>query len=281
MPRLIDAIRRGDTAAVEALLDTDPRALARGDEQGMTPLLWAAVQGDVALVHLLLARGADAGVRDSRGATALMLAAERGHLAVVRLLVPSANMDARGEALRSAACAGHQEVLVWLLDEAGAALEYGGTDGRTPLTCAVLGGQAALAEELLSRGAHLEARSSTFLPLENRVDTGWHPLHYAVDRRHPLLVQLLLQAGAQVDAETHEGTTPLMLAARRGDEDSVRLLLQAGADPLRQTQRQATALSLSRAYGKPSVTRLLESRVNDWPLAPVLPFSQRPRDQRN
>jgi ankyrin repeat protein len=72
-----------------------------------------------------------------------------------------------------------------------------------------------------------------------------------------------------------------MLAARRGDEDSVRLLLQAGADPLLRNARQATALSLSRAYGKPSVTRLLESRVNDWPLAPVLPFAPRLRDQRN
>jgi ankyrin repeat protein len=281
MPHLIDAVRRGDLAAVEALLDADPRALGRGDAQGMTPLLWAAFQGDAELTRVLLERGADPEVKASCGATALMLAAERGHLAVVRLLVVPADADARGEALRKAASAGHLELLVWLLDEAGAVLEDQGTDGRTPLTCATLGGHAALAEELLSRGANLESSSSTFLPLENRVDTGWHPLHYAVDRRHPLMVQLLLQAGAHVDAETHEGTTPLMLAARRGDEDSVRLLLRAGADPLRQNQRQASALSLSRSHGKPAVTQLLESRVNDWPLAPVLPASQRPRDQRN
>jgi ankyrin repeat protein len=280
MSQLIDAVRRGDLPAVEALLDADPRALGRGDAQGMTPLLWAAFQGDAEVARVLLARGADAGVKDPRGATALMLAAEGGHLAVVRLLVPSGDADARGEALRCAAGAGHLTMVVWLLDEAGVELEYRGTDGRTPLTCAVLGGHAALAEELLRRGAHLEARSSTFLPLENRVDTGWHPLHYAVDRRHPLLVQLLLQAGARVDARTHDGTTPLMLAAWRGDEDSVRLLLRAGADPLLCNARQATALSLSRSHGKPSVTRLLESRVNDWPLAPVLPPSQHPRDRQ-
>ncbi len=61
----------------------------------------------------------------------------------------------------------------------------------------------------------------------------------------------------------------------------MRLLLQAGADPLLWNARQATALTLSHAYGKPSVTRLLETRVNDWPLAPVLPPSQHPSDPRN
>ena len=51
MTNLIDAVRRGDTAAVEALLDTEPRALARGDEQGMTPLMWARSQAKVAAVQ--------------------------------------------------------------------------------------------------------------------------------------------------------------------------------------------------------------------------------------
>jgi ankyrin repeat protein len=281
MADLIDAVRRGDTSRVEVLLDLEPRALGRGDAQGMTPLMWAAWQGHAAMVHLLLARGADTSARDSRGATALMLAAERGHLEAARLLVPRAGPDERGEALRHAAGAGQVELVVWLLDEAGAALEYGGTDGKTPLTCATIGGHAALAVELLRRGADKEARGSSFLPLENRDDFGWHPLHYAADRRHALLVQVLLDAGAVVDAVTTEGTTPLMLAARRGDEDIVRLLLRAGADPLRENARHATALSLSRAHGRPTITRLLERRVEDEPLARVLQWPWNPGGGRN
>ncbi len=277
MSDLFDAVRRGDTAAVESLLDANPKALSRGDAQGMTALLWAAFHGHAELVRWLLARGADATVKDPRGATALMLAAERGHLEAVRVLVPLAGPDERGEALRHAVGAGRTELTYYLLDEAGAALEYGGTDGKTPLTCATLSGHGALAGELLRRGANVEARSSTFLPLENREESGWHPLHYAADRRHPLLVQLLLDAGARPDAETPEGTTPLMLAVRRGDEDVVRLLLRAGADPLRQNARHASALSLARMHGKRGLTRLLETRIHDWPLAPVLPFPQRPR----
>ncbi|HEX8435202.1 ankyrin repeat domain-containing protein [Archangium sp.] len=281
MADLFDAIRRGDLAAVEARLDVEPKALGRGDAQGMTALLWAAFHGHAELVRALLARGADASVKDPRGATALRFAAERGHLEAVRVLVPLAGPDERGEALRHAVSAGRVELALYLVDEAGAALEYGGTDGKTPLTCATLSGHGALAEELLRRGANVEARSSTFLAGENREDSGWHPLHYAADRRHPLLVQLLLDAGAQPDAETTEGTTPLMLAVHRGDEDIVRLLLRAGADPLRQNARHVTALSLSRLHGKPDIIRLLETRINDWPLAPVLPFSQRPRGGRN
>ncbi|WP_146209995.1 ankyrin repeat domain-containing protein [Vitiosangium sp. GDMCC 1.1324] len=281
MVNLIDAIRRGDTSTVEALLDTEPRALGRGDAQGMTPLMWAAWHGHSALVHLLLGRGAVASVKDARGATALMLAAERGHLEAARALEPLASSNERGEALRYAASSGRIELVAWLLDEAGAELEYGGADGKTPLTCAALGGHAALAEELLRRGTNVEARSSSFLPFENRDDFGWHPLHYAADRRHVLLVQLLLDAGACVDPETTEGTTPLMISARRGDEDSVRILLRAGADPLRENAHHASALSLSRTSGKPNITRLLERRVEDRPLAPVLQWPWKPGNGRN
>ncbi|WP_257462005.1 ankyrin repeat domain-containing protein [Archangium lipolyticum] len=265
MADLFDAVRRGDIATVEALLEKNPRAIARGDTLGMTALMWAAWRGDAPLLRLLLARGANPSVKDIRGTTALMLAAEQGRTEAARVLVPLAGEDERGEALRHAAGTGHIEVACFLLDEAGAALEYGGTDGKTPLTCAVLGGHAALAEELLRRGANLEARSSTVLPLEDRNDSGWHPLHYAADRRHPLLVQLLLTAGAQVDPQTTEGTTPLMLAARRGDEDCLHLLLRAGADPLRQNAHASSALSLARKHGKPGLLQLFGPVGEDRP----------------
>ncbi|WNG41341.1 ankyrin repeat domain-containing protein [Archangium violaceum] len=276
MPHLIDAVRRGDTSRVEALLNMEPKALGRGDVHGMTPLLWAARQGHVKLVQLLLAHGAEVSARDSRGATALMLAAERGHLDVTRVLVPRASPDERGEALRYAAGTGRVELAEWLLDEANAALEFSGTDGRTPLTCAILGGHSALAEELLRRGADVKARSAGFLPFEGRDDSGWLPLHHAADRRHALLVQLLLDAGSQVDAPTTGGTTPLMLAAHHGDEDSVRLLLLAGADPLRENARKATALSLSRAHGRPHITQLLARRAEEQPLTRVLQWPWNP-----
>ena len=260
---LIDAVRAGELDLAQALLDEEPRRLGRGDAQGLTPLMWAAWKGHLPLVRLLLERGADAGARDARHCTALMHAAEQGHLEVSRLLSPLAGVEERSDALRQAVGEGRIEMMTWLLDEAGAALEYGGADGKTPLTCATLGGHAALAAELLRRGADVEARSTTFLPMENRQDFGWHPMHYAADRRHSLVVQLLLDAGALVDPETTEGTTPLMLAAHRGDEDTLLVLLLAGAQPLHENKHHVTALSLSRKHNKPHLIRMLERQGQD------------------
>ncbi|MET0404340.1 MAG: ankyrin repeat domain-containing protein [Cystobacter sp.] len=270
MASLMDAVRLGDASVVEALLQRDPASLHRGDSQGMTPLMWAAWHGTVELVRVLLARGAQRQVRGVQGTTALMISAARGHLEATRELMPDTPPEERDEALRQAVGAGQHTVALWLLDAAGAHLEAGGEHGKTPLTCAVLGGHSALTDELLRRGANVAATSVHVLPLDNQRDSGWQPLHYAADRRHALLVQQLLDAGAAVDARTTLGTTPLMLAVLQADEDTVRVLLSAGAEPQRENEARASALSLSRLRGRPHITRLLERRAEQAPLTRVL-----------
>ncbi len=53
------------------------------DKAGQTPLLWAAGNGHEAVVHQLLAEGADVETKDrSDGQTPLLWAAWRGHEAV-------------------------------------------------------------------------------------------------------------------------------------------------------------------------------------------------------
>lgn len=56
-------------------------------------------------------------------------------------------------------------------------------------------------------------------------------------------VQVLLAAGAAVDAPTADGQTPLFLACEAGRLDCVRVLLAAGADRSRTTEvRQGSFL---------------------------------------
>lgn len=50
------------------------------------------------------------------------------------------------------------------------------------------------------------------------------------------VVNLLIERGAAIDAETPWGATPLMAAARRAVENLVNLFLERGADPNRQTK---------------------------------------------
>ena len=70
---------------------------------------------------------------------------------------------------------------------------------------------------------------------------GLTPLHLAVVR-HPDKVAALLDAGANPDARTPDGLTPLHLAAQSGSYDVVALLLSEGADPHATLSNDKTAL---------------------------------------
>ena len=83
--QLIDAVKTGELAKVEELLNSGSD-IHQQDEQGWTPLNWAAGRGDLDMVKLLLDRGADifrVG-RDQRTPYKISLAAR--HTDVARLL---------------------------------------------------------------------------------------------------------------------------------------------------------------------------------------------------
>jgi ankyrin repeat protein len=150
---------------------TDPEAAAREladllergldpdgpDEDGVTPLYAAAVQGATALVRLLLAAGAAPDRPSGTEGLPLCAAAVWGHLGAVRaLLAAGARPDAREEfdltPLAWAVRGGHVEVVTALLD-AGADPDLPGP-GDEPLLCAAAGrGSPAIVRALLDRGA--------------------------------------------------------------------------------------------------------------------------------
>src|SRR6185503_7853663 len=79
---LLAAIRKGDAAAVQSLLDqgVSPKARYRYDR---TALAFAADRGQVDVVKLLLDRGADPNAKDTfYQSTALGDAARHGHVEV-------------------------------------------------------------------------------------------------------------------------------------------------------------------------------------------------------
>ena len=83
--QLIDAVKSGELAKVEEVLNSGAN-IHQQDEQGWTPLNWAAGRGDVDMVKLLLDRGADVFRvgRDQRTPYKISLAAR--HTDVARLL---------------------------------------------------------------------------------------------------------------------------------------------------------------------------------------------------
>lgn len=83
---LFDACQLGRRGFVTALLDMGASVHAR-NEDGDTPLIYAAVQGNAEVVKLLVAAGADVDAQNPHGITALMEAAFWGNLEVVELLI--------------------------------------------------------------------------------------------------------------------------------------------------------------------------------------------------
>lgn len=83
--QLIDAVKTGQPAKVEEALNAGAD-IHQQDEQGWTPLNWAAGRGSVEIVSLLLNRGADVSRtgRDQRTPYKIALAAK--HTDVARLL---------------------------------------------------------------------------------------------------------------------------------------------------------------------------------------------------
>jgi hypothetical protein len=83
--RLIEAVRSGDRAAVEEIV-AGGADLNEQDENGWTPLNWAAGRGDVGVVKLLLDKGAEVFKvgRDQR--TPYMIALAAGQQETARLL---------------------------------------------------------------------------------------------------------------------------------------------------------------------------------------------------
>ena len=82
-------------------------------------------------------------------------------------------------------------------------------------------------------------------------------LMFAAHNGHLEVVQVLLEAGADKNAAKQDGATALMLAAEDGHLEVVQLLLEAGADKNAATQDGTTALMLAARDGHFEVVRML------------------------
>ena len=74
------------------------------------------------------------------------------------------------------------------------------------------------------------------------------------------VVQLLIEAGANREAQSNNRSTALIGAARSGEKEVVQLLIEAGANQEARDNDGKTAIDWAREQNKPEVVRLLEVR---------------------
>jgi uncharacterized protein len=107
--------------------------------------------------------------------------------------------------------------------------------------------------------------------------TGWTPLHYAATGGHVPVIAYLLDEHAYIDAESPNGTTPLMMAARYGSPEAVKHLIQAGADVRLKNQLGLTALDFAVAGQRRNAQELIQTAIQRLSIpVPSHPIAQNP-----
>lgn len=87
--------------------------------------------------------------------------------------------------------------------------------------------------------------------------SGWTPLLRAARRGHVEVMNGLLAAGADINATDRLGWTSLLRAARNGDLEAVNSLLKAGTHVDAQNSEGNTALMLASVWGQVEVVDIL------------------------
>jgi ankyrin repeat protein len=203
------AIKQNRPDLVQLLLDAG--ASPEGGDMSYTGLTIAVNAGNLPLVKLLLEAGADPNADMEDGDRAILHAAWAGNLEIVQCLVAhgaDVNAWSQGDtAIDRAACNGHQAMYDYL---------YPMLDDETR-RYADKHGQKDLANALKRK-----AREANKLN-EKLGDAAL----YGKTKQ----VQQFLTEGADPNAITESGKTPLMYAAMYGHNATIEALLDAGADP--------------------------------------------------
>lgn len=229
VPHFFEACEKGEIETLRRLLAQEP-SLVRAEKpdaeyRGWTALHAAAQHGQPEAVRLLLRHGADPNARESGDNTyPLHWAAARKDVEIVRAL-----LDAGGD-VQGVGDVHELDVIGW----AGVYREPG--DNPVPLVSL-----------LLERGAHHHIFSAISLgdldeirklvqqnpkSLDRRLsrfEGGQTSLHFAISRKRYDILDLLIELGADLEAEDQSGHTALAFAMMHGDHEAIHRLHAAGA----------------------------------------------------
>jgi ankyrin repeat protein len=277
-----NAISQGDSGTAVRLLETDRTLIQACDRHGGTPLHVAAEEGNEEMVAWLLARRANVHKCDVRGLTAFdraALAAAKQFPAIARLLLGhGAELT-----IRAAVALGDAERVRGLVAADPSVLRQIAGNGGL-LTLAVKHGQTGTVRLLLDLGADVDERIM-LEELEEPTLSWGMPLWHAALAGNREITQLLLDRGADPNANVYASGWPLRNAWNHKDDSVKRLLLERGAklhpymvaelhdvDEAKRLLEADTSEDLARElvvsaadHGCPAIVTLALPRL-DWPV---------------
>ncbi|XP_050068042.1 ankyrin repeat domain-containing protein 12 isoform X2 [Anopheles maculipalpis] len=265
-----------DIAAAASVAMVAPELIESADEDGFTPLHLAVIQGNLQLVNLLLANGADVNALDNEGHSVVHWATVCGEVEALRAVLAAgadvstpdinggsplhyaaqmcgANYD--GKSARASAKLA-LEILNTLLNHPDTSVEVEDKDGRQPLLWAASAGSAKAVLALIKAGAHVESADKD----------GLTALHCAASRGHTECIDTLINlCGAHTDQIDSNGCTALHYAVTLGHADATSLLLKLDADPNRQDRKGRTPAHCGCAKGQMETVKILHTKKgNLW-----------------
>lgn len=220
---IFTASARGDLTALAALMKSD-RSVHDKDDDGWTPLLYAAYFGQTGTVAWLLDNGADVNQPDNNGGTPLMFAAQNDHDEIVELLLKKgAHVNAQDrfgntalmEAGRNANLGPLKVLLAY-----GADVQMKDKEGKSALIDTARGGYLQTMKVLLENGADINERDSF----------GRTPLIEASEHDYPSMARFLIDNGADISVKDMNGRTALMEAKKNNSRTIVTMLKKADRD---------------------------------------------------
>ncbi|KAM6954027.1 uncharacterized protein FYW47_012975 [Aplochiton taeniatus] len=212
---LHEAVCRNNVEICEMLVKAGAK-IGAANIYGITPLFTAAQTGCVETLRFLIKLGADVNTQASDGATALYEAAKNGHEEIVELLLHE-DADANR--------AGRTGLLPLHI------AAQNGTDAKSLLTyeCVNYDKSINIVSMLIPATSKSRVRRS-----------GISPLHLASESSHDEVLEVLIAAGfdvnAQLSAERSQmyedkRSTALLFAVNENNLEATAMLLNAGADP--------------------------------------------------
>lgn len=219
------AAQYAENAMVELLLANNADTRVNTIFYGSSPL-HVALTGDFVEKRLafLIKAQADVEARDCYGRTALLIAVENdlpaAALALLEHRASTEVIDKNEETRLLVAARNGRQWAIELLLEKGANLEARNREGKTALCNAVEKNQELMVRVLLGHGAAINS------------GVGYPLSHIAVDNANVSMVDMLLRAGADIDAKDYDNKTALhraVLGDQEPHEHIMKLLLTHSA----------------------------------------------------
>ena len=285
-PPLLHAARFGNVEALSALLEFQGTNVNHTMPNGATAVMLAAERGHMEAFTVLYSNARLDKSDLFQGESILHRAAVSGNAELAGLLIPHCDVNGAGSGGETPLCrsvsSGDVEISRMLLD-AGAEPNIGNEDGIRPLERAMLAHSVELGRMLLDAGAdpNLVAEDGT-PPITTAVDSqffegvqmlleagadpnigdkadGWTSLHNAAMVGSLPILQMLLEAGGDIEITTDINRTLLQQAAKNGSTDVAAYLIQQGLDINARDDEGYTALMFAEENHFAEVAEILRA----------------------